>query len=355
MDTETRELERRCQAGDPAALASLERAWLRKGLGWRGEPIVEGWPEPVTDTRHTYTWKKKAFAIDLVHVQGGMIECDHYPVPEGRLPRAETCRWCSGSNLRRVEPFFAGRFPVLWTDWFAFKPGLYECPSPFHPLVGCAPLRNSSGGGTSGGGGDVTVVGGPNASLTLEVARELAEAVGLRLMTAREWEYAVFGGVDRRLCGHCYGKGETWEYAGDDENGNRSEVFGPCPACCSGGRGVWHEATRGPKPVPVRYRYPWGNDLPDATRCVRADAPQSVFGSDGKPAREDGRSWCGLYDLAGNVSHWVDSDSDLGFAIMGGSYRSKDPMQPDAGIAFGGRRPMDHVGFRLAMSIPVAA
>lgn len=151
-------------------------------------------------------------------------------------------------------------------------------------------------------GGDIPVV-----SVSLDDVRQFCEALGLRLLTIVEWNWLAFGGFDQRVEGR-------------------------------------------------KKKHPWGDDQPTADRCVSrsTDCPAHVLDQSGEPARNAGRSWCGAQDLVGNVSQWVDMPGSS-CAIMGGSYRSSDVMSPHHSIAFGPAQPMDHVGFRVAMSTPAVA
>jgi hypothetical protein len=347
-DERTRDLERRA-AADPLAQEALEREWIRSGLGWAGEEIKEGSPIPVTNERRVY----RHHGIQLVRVPGGRTECSHYLEP-GRaytLPSGVTipvppesggvevfkdqCPNCKGTEVRQVAPFFLGRFPVTWREWFATP----------DPEDGTVPWTSWLRSIESVSRLNLHEDDRPVTSVTLDEAGDFCWRVHMRLMTADEWEWAVWGGLEQRVCAHCDGKGETWEAGGE------KETYGPCPACWRGGA-IWDETVRGPRPT-RRTRYPWGDEEPDQTRCVRpADMPEPVVDATGRPARDAGKSWCLVHDLTGNVSQIVMSDGPLGFAIMGGSFRSSRPMDPHYGIAFGGRRPMDHVGFRAALSIP---
>ncbi len=348
-DERTRELERRATA-DPAAQEALEREWIRAGLGWFGEAIVEGRPVPVASDRRVYLHN----GIQLVRVPGGPTECSHFLLP-GRsytLPNGvaipvppesggievfkDQCPNCHGTEVRQVPSFFLGRFPVTWREWFA-------TPDPDTETVPWTEWLRSIQSVSSQ---NLHEDDRPMTHVTLEDADGFCGRVGMRLMTADEWDWAVWGGLEQRVCGHCDGKGETWEPGGKGEK----DTFGPCPACWRGGS-VWNEEVRGPRPKPRRVRYPWGNADPDAARCVpRSQGPLPVVDANRRPAREEGKSWCLVHDLTGNVSQIVLSEGPLGFAIMGGSFRSVRPMDPHHDIAFGGRRPMDHVGFRVALS-----
>ncbi len=147
----------------------------------------------------------------------------------------------------------------------------------------------------------------PVVGVPLEDVRAFCNDAGLRLLTIIEWNWLAFGGLDQ-----------------------------------------------------PKRTYPWGNDHPTIDRCAPRsldDSEDSSVGAwpvvkdSGEPFRDAGRSWCGAQDLVGNVSQWVDMPGSS-CAIMGGSFRSRDVMKPHHDIAFGGSRAMDHVGFRVALSVP---
>lgn len=54
MDHDLRTLERRARLGEAEAIAALERAWLRSGLGWHGERVPARLL--VSPVRDLYLW-----------------------------------------------------------------------------------------------------------------------------------------------------------------------------------------------------------------------------------------------------------------------------------------------------------
>ncbi len=60
----------------------------------------------------------------------------------------------------------------------------------------------------------------------------------------------------------------------------------------------WEYAARGPG----GYRYPWGDDPPACDFARYGDCPRSPTQVGSLP---DGASWCGAFDMAGNVWEWV--------------------------------------------------
>lgn len=321
MDTDLRELERRWRsAGDQESRDALERGWLRAGLGWHGEAPFPGSPVPVADVRGVY--RLKDLETQFIYAPGGETECDHLIFGFRGVPRTvpqESCPRCSGTCRRLVRPFFAGRFPVTWDEW-------------------SARLIDKKAVDAFTVGGDIPVV-----SVSLEDVRQFCNDTGLRLLTIVEWNWLAFGGIDQRVCVRCNGSGKAWtpRHAGDHPaSEDTSQVYADCP----------HNGER------RKRAYPWGDDEPTVDRCVSrsTDCPAHVLDQSGEPARNAGRSWCGAQDLVGNVSQWVDMPGSS-CAIMGGSFRSSDIMSPHHSIAFGPAQPMDHVGFRVAMSIPAVA
>ena len=65
----------------------------------------------------------------------------------------------------------------------------------------------------------------------------------------------------------------------------------------------WEWAAKGPG----LFQYPWGNKL-DQTQLCFFLKPYDVDPPATQPVRsyKDGRSWCGLYDMAGNLYSWAD-------------------------------------------------
>jgi eukaryotic-like serine/threonine-protein kinase len=119
----------------------------------------------------------------------------------------------------------------------------------------------------------------------------------------------------------------------------------------------WEFAARGPE----NRKYPWGNDWSPRfsnSKEDNQDKPKAVG------SYPEGRSWCQINDLAGNVAEWVEDEympypnSSVplkpGFKVLrGGAYRSrKDKLvswvryfdKPDL--------KWDYVGFRCAMDAP---
>lgn len=305
MDADLRELERRFAAGDTTVTETLERAWIRSGRGWFGEEIREGEPRPDPDERRVYYFHKKKLVdyrrgIQLVRVPGGLTECGHFLLPG------------HGYRLRNgrafIVPAESGGVAIDKKDCPVCDGSGARRVEPF--FCGRFPVLNDEFDVFIDRAIDfkMTVLWPehrqrPVTEVTPDRAREFCVWAGMRLMTIAEWEWACWGGIENRIDGR-------------------------------------------------RPTYPWGDAPPDKTRCVQpAERTDMVTDATGKPAREAGKSWCLVHDLTGNVSQFVDADNHLRFAIMGGSFKSPRPMDPHHSIAFGGRRPMDHVGFRVALSI----
>jgi formylglycine-generating enzyme required for sulfatase activity len=80
----------------------------------------------------------------------------------------------------------------------------------------------------------------------------------------------------------------------------------------------WERAARGPVRGSKAWRYPWGDDSPDATRANYDNGP-------GHPTPvglyPEGRSAEGVHDLAGNVWEWTNDRYDEGTKVLrGGSW-----------------------------------
>jgi serine/threonine-protein kinase len=125
----------------------------------------------------------------------------------------------------------------------------------------------------------------------------------------------------------------------------------------------WELAARGPR----GSRFPWGSAAPDCTVAVGHDDRGPGCGS-GRPAsvgsRLRDRSWCGAYDLGGNVREWT---ADSYSAYPGGSTvadrsgtvtRGGSFMMPFGDFSLAYTRDLDagtdapaDVGFRCAVSL----
>jgi formylglycine-generating enzyme required for sulfatase activity len=68
--------------------------------------------------------------------------------------------------------------------------------------------------------------------------------------------------------------------------------------------------------------YSWGNERPDASRCV-----QSTEGKPKRPGSFAPNSW-GLYDMTGNVWEWVNDRYQQDYYM---SSETRDPAGPDVG------------------------
>lgn len=76
----------------------------------------------------------------------------------------------------------------------------------------------------------------------------------------------------------------------------------------------WEKAARGPQ----GREFPWGDEWSPAKVSVGGDGE---FGVRPVGSIEDGKSWYGVYDMAGNVMEWV---ADWYRPYPGGAYRSGD-------------------------------
>jgi formylglycine-generating enzyme required for sulfatase activity len=107
----------------------------------------------------------------------------------------------------------------------------------------------------------------------------------------------------------------------------------------------WEKAARGTD----GRQYPWGNDYDPA--LVNAGGRHGSPTDVGK--FEDGRSLYGLYDMAGNVWEWTDSENGEVEAYRGGSWASSSQ---DVRVTSGGVLAPTHrlpdLGFRCALDGP---
>jgi formylglycine-generating enzyme required for sulfatase activity len=350
-DERLRELER-AHADDPTDRYALERLQderVRSGLGWHGErkpPSLY----PLAGERGVYGWFPDYHAhwplLEMVYVPGGDVECWRcdggrraYVTPDMEHRGCVECYATPGR--RRITPFYIGRFPVTWGEWWGAR---------VFDEVGRRRSRVAEGFAS---GYDHR----PLVNVSLDDARAFCARAGLRLPSEAEWRWAALGAS---ICHAC----------------------APFVTKCQHAPG--HMKPR---------LYPWGNERPSAERCVWARHPE--FGprhdTDGAsrlhefqgstapvvvegcvvcqgrsnacacsehpgnrrlwPARPAGASWCGAADLAGNVMEWVEAGRP---AAMGGCFRSSSAdLRASLRHAWNPsfQRPAtDDTGFRVALS-----
>jgi formylglycine-generating enzyme required for sulfatase activity len=83
----------------------------------------------------------------------------------------------------------------------------------------------------------------------------------------------------------------------------------------------WEKAARGPN----GYTYPWGNDAPTFTLL---NYLQHIGSTTKVGSYPSGKSYYGVYDMAGNVSEWV---NDWYSGTYYGSSPSSNPLGPETG------------------------
>lgn len=345
-DEEIRALEREA-AHDPLARERLEAVWVRSGRGWHGEklPHTEKGHLETAQERGVYIWRVKAsadLALQLVYVPGDTTRCDDChgsgrpigPWDMARLPRPlgvppEHCTFCRGEGAIDIKPFYIGRFQVLWRDYkiccetngFALRP-LWGTEYPTHPATDIAHFE-----------------GGPTDFVTWS---------GLRHPTINEWRWAALGPLIPAPDGHNY---DDHTY---DEEVPRALTKLDCIACGDEGVGLHL------RPCLRRRLFPGEEGAEHYLTAEHPNnggkGPRSVFDPTASktPAREGGKSWCGAYDMVGNVATFASDPSghhgrDL--AVMGHSFRSRAGVAPcdRPGPTILHRR-QDECGFRLALS-----
>lgn len=336
-DERLRALERAAQ-DDPEARARFEAERIRMGLGWHGEVLPEG-VRP-TEERGVYAWglgPRDVATIELVYVPGGDCgECDRcfhawqrvndrLGAGLGQRPEPRTrCRACDDTGVRKVAPFYLGRFPVTWRQFLRFvdatnrsaplgpswweRPGRWPPPEAEHMgMAEAIYLADHPERGLH-----------PVVNVTRDDAHTFSRWAGLRLPDSREWRWAAI-----REHEPCPGRAALAHWSS-------------CLTC--GGPGGWQ-----PTGFVMRQPYPWGHESPSKKRCALTttvyewtggtrqvvDCRFCVMGTcytrndhvEGMglqlvPVRHRGASWCGAIDMVGNVEEWT-----VDGLALGGSFR----------------------------------
>lgn len=384
IDEELRALERSVAEapGDEAVQIRLETAWVRKGLGWKGEDLRStidldrgGWLDTKQVERGVYRWLRHDTLIEaspeLVHVPGGELECytcrgTGWEVTHTLSgPERDGCGACFMRGRRpgfvTIEPFYIGRFPLTWDQYRAF------CSATEGERIPCFPWEEIR---PEHGRHPVVRVSGPD-------ARDFCAWSGLRLPTREEWRWAAFGPlVAYPSENHVY-------HAVDPEPITPDRLH--CLLCGDTGPGL------ADRPCMRHKMYPWGDDPETPERCVWGGHP--VYGKKHTapvterardliakgvkvvlrrhddlgaldelyPARPDGQSWCGAHDMLGNVWEWR---ADM--TAQGGSYATEHGLRIDEALSIGELLARNNgipwtpdyrrndIGFRVALSAPKA-
>lgn len=258
MNESLRELERAHEA-DPSDRLVLERLQderIRRGRGWFGEELPEvNWGGLLTPAAERLVYKLvleavQPVALELVYVPSGEIECERCPESVSATARGQrigpkpTCRDCNGTGKRKIAPFYIGRFPVTWEEFFPAFPAHIALHRREWPSL--APeIRHH-----------------PVVDISLDDAKSFCGWAGLRLPTEEEWKWAALGGPDPDALyagAHCLICSAPLEKVGKRTPGN-AYVEVRCPT---------HGLGQSVHLVEPR-RYPWGNDPPSPERCVWA-------------------------------------------------------------------------------------
>ena len=403
-DAEIRQLERaHAEAPDDhVALERLQDARVRRGLGWRGEKLPENEQGHLVpgDERGVYVWRCGDLAIELVYVPEGEVKCDHWLAPGSRtfmddvadvaittpeqgvlhynLASAAGCPSCVGTDTIKTEPFYIGRFPVTWGEFEGYcraveprrdnRVLMYHYPPKPNYATEHHPVANTD----------------PHGLVDQDGRKPIPSFLvwsGLRLPNRFEWLWAALGPPDQdwHLLPPHYVSGSTnpgvylCQKCGKPCFGlaSKCDVISPraYPWGCESPRsaratGIWALMA-----VPSQCVFDVDQPAPVLVKDTSNEseiqsllhAKQQMVGSlypsiiDDKieklraqrglvPARPDGRSWRGAFDMAGNVFELVDN-----WLALGGSFRSTD-MSSWPRVTGPVREPRDDIGFRVAVS-----
>lgn len=292
VDADLRELENAVRAApdDQAAQEALDRARFRLGRGWWGEPLppipsinVPGVVlEPERSERYVYKLTRGGVSVQMVYVPTGereCLECYRGIAPRRRASMTHwACTTCPGTGRVKIAPFYLSRFPILEREWRAM---LIEHAGTAMLIEHATRVRPTDDGRLD-----------CPACVPYSDALSFAAGLGARLPTELEWVWAALGGDGRRF---------PW--------GNNVPTVAHAVLCqYSEEEADVSHLWRASVPVLEHpHRQPTAFDEP--CECTPS------------PARRLGASWCGAYDMYGNVRVWLPKTRDNVFWAAGLSWR----------------------------------
>lgn len=379
-----RDLERATIADpkDASVKDRLLRTRVRAGLGWYGERLPDascGCTLQVSDEQNVYQLKihksdHNPMRLEFVYVEGGLMKCPicngdgFHRYRGGDSSGTAPCELCFGTGRHKLDPFYIGRFPIMWRDWFGFAG--CPIPPPFPDYVAWTEILERH----------------PVFNVSSVDSSKFCDWAGGRLPTDIEWMWAAFGGkcdcgcpgVDHRgafggkapgpECSRCSCtrfKQQPYPWGSKVPGPMLANVIGCSNEDChdgaeldsngdlAGGCGWCHgrasEPAESTAPVVDLRCDRWPICCSDHIG-VKGDrsghAPRLV------PARFGGASWCGAHDMVGQVYEWLVGEPSVGGApsqsgfVGGFGYRGRD----DAFRTHMVQEAYDDHGFRIALS-----
>jgi hypothetical protein len=317
-DAELQTLRRKVVQGD--AISDREAlTFVRAGFGWHGETLPSTLVIDPDRERGLYLYANNAASgldcMEFVYVPKNEVPCPRCDGGRKAYVYAADlshvgCVECHATPGKLVlGGFYIGRFPVTTEEWSR--------------SVATARERL------------LTSFSHPVTSVSFASVLEFCTTAGFRLPTEQEWWYVALGPPVK--CDRCNVNGRI--YAVDHRPDGSTNVTGKSCPSCGGLRYLSRRYPWGLAGAPTHSLFPSGDFLryecaiwaDSPVYGMTSTAPAKVLdpecsgtGCDNRdghwrffPARPESKSWCGAYDMIGNV--WeLSSDSEA----HGGSFRS---------------------------------